>query len=60
MLFMGELLFGQKYYFYGLMTKSRLKLLFLQKNKPNEKTSFIRVIDATMGNRFSIAGSSYH
>jgi hypothetical protein len=30
-LFIGETLLGQKYYFYGLMQKSRLKLLFLQK-----------------------------
>jgi len=31
MLFIDEILLGQKYYFYGLMQKSRLKLLFLQK-----------------------------
>jgi hypothetical protein len=34
MFFMGKILLGQKYYFYGLMPKSRLKLLFLQKINP--------------------------
>ena len=46
MLFMGELLFGQKYYFYGLMPKSRLKLLFLQKkiNPMKKQISFVLLV----------------
>ena len=45
MLFIGETLLWQKYYFYGLMTKSRLKLLFLQKINPMKKyLSFVLLV----------------
>ena len=53
MFFIGEILLGQKYYFYGLMTKSRLKLLLLQKINPMKKyLSFVLLV--LLGFAFSL------